>query len=97
MDSPPSTPLHPLDALTASAGRRYSQCMRKIPHNRQPETLDPTGGLTDEDLDEIEKDPGFQRMADEADRAEREGRITPHEEVLKRNPPSANYRRKSRR
>jgi hypothetical protein len=71
--------------------------MRKTRHNRQPkpEVLDPAGGLTDEDLDEIEKDPGFQRMADEADLAERKGRITPHEEVLRRNPPSSNYRRKS--
>lgn len=73
--------------------------MRKTRHDRQPELeiLDPTGGLTDEDLDEIEKDPSFQRMADEADQAEREGRITPHEEVLRRNPPSANYHAKNRR
>ena len=51
--------------------------------NPEPEVIDPTGGLTEADLDEIEKDPAFQRMADLADRAEREGRFISNEEVLR--------------
>ncbi len=51
---------------------------------REPEVLDLTGGLTDEDLDEMEKEPAFQRMADEVDEAERSGEPTlPHEEVMR--------------
>jgi hypothetical protein len=66
-------------------------------HRIDLETSDPTGGLTDPDLDALESDPGFQGMADEADRAEREGRITPHAEVLRRNVPGVAVRRKSGR
>jgi len=52
--------------------------MRETRHDRHPELeiLDPTAGLTGEDLDEIEKDPSFQRMADETNRAERESSST---------------------
>jgi hypothetical protein len=67
------------------------------PQRMALETSDPTGGLTDQDLDALESDPGFQRMADEADRAERDGRITPHVEVLRRNATSVEVRRKSGR
>ncbi len=63
-------------------------------YKRGPETVDPPAGLTDEDLDEFEKDPAFQRMADAADRAEREGKFTPHEEV--RNPPRPDQHSNSR-
>jgi hypothetical protein len=66
-------------------------------HPIELRTSDPTGGLTDQDLDALEDDSAFQRMADEADRAEQEGRITPHVEVLRRNAPSAAVRRKSGR
>jgi predicted transcriptional regulator len=34
-------------------------------------------------LDEVEADPGFQQMMRESDKAIREGRVTPHEEVLR--------------
>jgi predicted transcriptional regulator len=34
-------------------------------------------------LDKIEADPGFRKMMDESDRAIREGRVTPHSEVLR--------------
>jgi hypothetical protein len=66
-------------------------------HCIELENLDPTGGLTDLDLDALDNDPGFQRMAEEADRAERAGRITPREEALRRNVPTVNVRRKSSR
>jgi predicted transcriptional regulator len=35
-------------------------------------------------LEKIEADPAFQRMMEESDRAIREGRVTPHEEVVRR-------------
>jgi predicted transcriptional regulator len=34
-------------------------------------------------LDKIEADPAFQDMMEESDRAIREGRVTPHEEVVR--------------
>jgi predicted transcriptional regulator len=34
-------------------------------------------------LDQIESDPGFQKMMADSDRAIREGRVTPHEEVMR--------------
>jgi predicted transcriptional regulator len=34
-------------------------------------------------LDKIEADPAFQAMMEESDRAIREGRVTPHEEVVR--------------
>jgi hypothetical protein len=42
------------------------------------------GTYPDEILEEIESDPGFVRMMEESDRAEREGRFVPHEEVVRR-------------
>jgi predicted transcriptional regulator len=35
-------------------------------------------------LEKIEADPGFQKMMEESDRAIREGRVTPHEEVVRK-------------
>jgi len=35
-------------------------------------------------LDKIEADPAFQKMMEESDRAIREGRVTPHEEVVRK-------------
>jgi predicted transcriptional regulator len=35
-------------------------------------------------LEKIEADPAFQKMMEESDRAIREGRVTPHEEVVRR-------------
>jgi len=35
-------------------------------------------------LDKIEADPVFQKMMEESDRAIREGRVTPHEEVVRK-------------
>lgn len=35
-------------------------------------------------LEQIETDPAFQKMMHESDRAIREGRVTPHEEVVRR-------------
>ncbi len=34
-------------------------------------------------LDKIESDPAFQKMMDESDKAIREGRVTPHSEVVR--------------
>jgi len=34
-------------------------------------------------LEQIEADPAFQKMMEESDRAVREGRVTPHEEVVR--------------
>lgn len=34
-------------------------------------------------LDRIEADPAFQKMMEESDKAIREGRVTPHREVLR--------------
>ena len=34
-------------------------------------------------LDKIEADPAFQKMMDDSDKAIREGRVTPHSEVLR--------------
>jgi predicted transcriptional regulator len=34
-------------------------------------------------LDKIEADPAFQKMMDESDKAIREGRVTPHSEVVR--------------
>ena len=35
-------------------------------------------------LEKIEADPAFQKMMEESDRAIREGRVTPHEEVVRK-------------
>jgi hypothetical protein len=35
-------------------------------------------------LERIEADPAFQKMMEESDRAIREGRVTPHEEVVRK-------------
>jgi hypothetical protein len=43
----------------------------------------PIATLPDEVLEQIEADPEFQRIMQESDRAEREGRVYTHEEVRK--------------
>ena len=61
-----------------------SKTRRSPQRGPESEVPDLTGGLTDEDLDEMEKDSAFQRMADEVDEAERNGEPTiPHEEVMR--------------
>jgi len=35
-------------------------------------------------LEKIEADPAFQKMMEDSDRAIREGRVTPHEEVVRK-------------
>lgn len=47
----------------------------------------------EERLDQVEADPAFQKMMAESDKAIREGRVTPHEEV-KRMAGARNKKRK---
>jgi predicted transcriptional regulator len=47
-------------------------------------------------LEKIEADPAFQKMMEESDRAIREGRVTPHEEVVRRSKALGNRRAKKR-
>ncbi len=44
-------------------------------------------------LDKIEADPAFQKMMAESDRAIREGRVTPHSEVVRMSRARAEKRR----
>jgi Arc/MetJ-type ribon-helix-helix transcriptional regulator len=44
-------------------------------------------------LDRIESDPAFQKMMAESDRAIREGRVTPHSEVVRMSRARAKKRR----
>ncbi|HEV2101296.1 MAG TPA: hypothetical protein VGR58_00825 [Candidatus Acidoferrum sp.] len=45
-------------------------------------------------LEKIEADPAFQKMMKESDRAIREGRVTPHEEVVRKSKALARRRAK---
>jgi predicted transcriptional regulator len=47
-------------------------------------------------LEKIEADPAFQKMMEESDRAIREGRLTPHEEVVRRSKALGKRRAKKR-
>ena len=47
-------------------------------------------------LEKIEADPAFQKMMEESDRAIREGRVTPHEEVVRRSKALGKRRAKKR-
>jgi predicted transcriptional regulator len=47
-------------------------------------------------LEKIEADPTFQKMMEESDRAIREGRVTPHEEVVRKSKALAKHNAKKR-
>lgn len=47
-------------------------------------------------LEKIEADPAFQKMMEESDRAIREGRVTPHEEVVRKSKALAKRNAKKR-
>lgn len=72
---------------------RYTDGMKKKTARHNPQSSSPIEDLSEEHLERIESGPGFQRMADEADRDEREGRVISHEEVLRRLRPAASRRR----
>jgi predicted transcriptional regulator len=47
-------------------------------------------------LEKIEADPAFQKMMEESDQAIREGRVTPHEEVVRKSKALAKRNAKKR-
>ncbi len=47
-------------------------------------------------LERIEADPAFQKMMEESDRAIRKGRVTPHEEVVRKSRALAKRKAKNR-
>jgi len=76
-----------LDELASYRGGNRSQVIR--------DAIQVYSDMEDR-LAQIEADPAFQKMIEESDRAIREGRVTPHEEVVRKSKALARRQSKKR-